>query len=334
MYQMSVMLCIPIVHSILSRGHSIESLYKDLQIQEDLMTNPDNYIDSDKYDRLMESAAHICKDPYFGLLLGSGFSLDNLGLIGYILLNSNTLNQAFENYQRYNILLCSGIVYDLQIIDGEAKFSFWVSDSSRNPTYHLMDSILSSTYKIIQKLTGDPLQLKMVSFTHGAPSDIQPYANLFGTKLVFNQKENALIFDAKILDLPVVYRNQQLLEIVENHAIQMIRALKLEQTFSEIVSLAIIKRFDGSIPRIQDIARSLGFSVRSIQLQLKKDNTTFKDLLTIIRKNMAERYLKDPSFSISDISYALGFSEPVSFHLAFKKWTGQTPGGYRKQNIG
>ncbi|MDQ0194170.1 AraC family transcriptional regulator [Paenibacillus wynnii] len=334
MHQMSVMLGIPIVHSIESRGHSIVSLYKDLQIHEDLMTNPDNYIDSDKYDRLLESAAHICKDPYFGLLLGSGFSLDNLGLIGYILLNSNTLKQAFENYQRYNILLCSGVVYDLQIINGEAKFSFWVSDSSRNPTYHLMDSILSSTYKIIQKLTGDPLPLNMVLFTHNAPSDIQPYANLFGTKLVFNQKENALIFDAKILDLPVLYRNQQLLEIVENHAIQMIRALKLEQTFSEIVSLAIIKRFDGSIPRIQDIARGLGFSVRSIQLQLKKDNTTFKDLLTLIRKNMAERYLKDPSFSISDISYALGFSEPVSFHLAFKKWTGQTPGGYRKQNIG
>jgi AraC-like DNA-binding protein len=80
---------------------------------------------------------------------------------------------------------------------------------------------------------------------------------------------------------------------------------------------------DTCFPRIQDIARSLGFSVRSIQLQLNKDNTTFKDLLALIRKNMAESYLKNPSFSISDISYALGFSEPVSFHLAFKKWTGK-----------
>ncbi len=334
MDRMSVMLGIPIVHTILSRGHSIESLYKDIQIHDDLMTSPDNYMDADKYDRLMEGAAHICEDPYFGLVLGSGFSLDHLGLIGYILLNSNTLNQAFENYKRYNILLCSGVVYDLQIINGTAKFSFWVSDPSRNPTYHLMDSILSSTYKIIQKLTGDPLKLRMVSFTHHAPSDIQPYANLFGTKLLFNQKENALVFDANILDLPVVYRNQQLLQIVENHAIQMIRALKLEQTFSEMVSLAIIKKFDGTTPRIQDIARSLGFSVRSIQLQLNKDHTTFKDLLAIIRKNMAESYLKNPSFSISDISYALGFSEPVSFHLAFKKWTGQTPGVYRKQHLG
>lgn len=334
MSQLSVMLGMPIVHAILSRGHSIESLYTNLQIPEDLMTNPDNYIHSDKYDRMMDNAAHICKDPTFGLLLGSGFSLDHLGLIGYILLNSNTLNQAFENYQRYNILLCSGVVYDLQIIDSEVKFSFWVSDSSRNPTYHLMDSILSSTYKIFQKLTGDPLKLKMVSFTQNTPSDIKPYANFFGAKLVFNHKENALVFDAKVLELPVMYRNQQLLEIVENHAIQMIRALKLEQTFSEIVSLAIIKKFNGTAPRIQDIARSLGFSVRSIQLQLKKDNTTFKDLLAIIRKNMAESYLKNPSFSISDISYALGFSDPVSFHLAFKKWTGQTPGVYRKQNIG
>lgn len=331
MSRMSVMLAMPIVHAVLSKGHSIESLYKDLQIQEDLMTNPDNYIDSDKYDLLLESAASISKDPFFGFHVGAEFSLDSLGLIGYILLNSNTLNQAFKNYQRYNILLCSGVVYDLQVIHGEAKFSFWVGDSSRKTTHHLMDSILSSTYKFIQKLTGDPLNLRKVSFMQNTPSDIQPYASLFGAKLVFNQKETALIFDANLLDLPLVYRNQQLLQILENHAIEMMRALKMEHTFSEVVSIAIIKSFDGTIPRIQDIARSLGFSVRSIQLQLKKDNTTFQDLLTVIRKNMAERYLKNPSFSISDISYALGFSDPVSFHLAFKKWTGQTPGDYRKQ---
>ncbi|QGQ98739.1 AraC family transcriptional regulator [Paenibacillus psychroresistens] len=190
---------------------------------------------------------------------------------------------------------------------------------------------ITVTMSSFQKLTGDPLKLKTVSFTQNTPLDIEPYTRLFGTNLTFSQQENAFVFDSSVLNLPIIYRNQQLLQIVEDHAVQMIRALKLEQSFSEMISHAIIKKFDGTIPRIQDIASNLGYSVRSLQMQLKKDNTTFKDLLALIRKNMAESYLRNPHFSISDISYALGFSEPVAFHNAFKKWTGQTPGGYRKQ---
>jgi AraC-like DNA-binding protein len=56
---------------------------------------------------------------------------------------------------------------------------------------------------------------------------------------------------------------------------------------------------------------------------MKKDN-----LVVIV---MAEEYLINPNFTITDISYALGFLEPSSFQAAFKKWKGQTPGQYRKQ---
>ncbi|SDE47444.1 AraC-type DNA-binding protein [Paenibacillus sp. UNCCL117] len=330
MARMSVLLALPVARVLFSRGHSPEPLYQELELQEERMTHPDHYIEAGQFDRFLERAAQLCQDPHFGLRLGSGYSLDNLGLIGYILLNSSTLNQAFANFQRYNVLLCSGVVYDLQKVNGEARFSFWVSDPSRRPTYHLMESILASAYVIFQRLTGDRAKLKSVSFTHEPSPGMQPYADLFSVEPAFRQMDNMLVFDADALELPVLYRNEHLLQLVENHAIQTIRALKLEQTFSETVSLAIIRKFDGTIPRIQDIARSLGFSVRSMQLQLSKDHTTFKDLVAAIRKNMAESYLKNPSFSVTDISYALGFSDPASFRLAFKKWTGQTPGEFRK----
>lgn len=333
MSKMSVMLALPIIQAVVDRDCSTDSLFKHQLIREDWMINPDSRMDPHLYDRLMEEAADLCKDPCFGLRLGTGITLDSIGLIGYILLNSGTLLQAFKNYQRYNVLLCSGVTYELEAGRGEAVFSFRVTDTTRNPSYHVMDSILSSTFKIFQKLTGESLKPKRVSLTRDEPVDREPYHRLFGTNFAFNQKENELIFDLAVLDLSVVYRNQELLRLMETHAAQMIRSLNLEQTFSEVVSHAIIKKFDGTIPRIQEICKSLGVSVRSLQLQLKKENTTFKDLLAVIRKNMAEGYLKNPSFSIRDITYALGFSEPVSFQIAFKKWTGQTPGQYRKQFI-
>ncbi len=331
MSKMSVMLGMPIIHNVVHRGHSIESLFKLVPIRSDLMTDPDNRIEAAQYDQLMEKAADLCKDAYFGLQLGASYTLDSMGMIGYILLNSSTLRQAFENYQRYNILLCSGVVYELHVAGGEAVFTFNVLDAMRRPSYHLMDSIVASIYRILQKLAGQSLSPKRVSLVQEEPVDTEPYARLFGPNLIYGAKETTLVFYAEVLDLPIVYRNPQLLQVVEAHAAQMIRTLKFEETFSETVSHAIIRQFNGTVPRIHDISRSLGMSIRAIQLQLKREDTRFKDLLAVIRKNMAEGYLKNPAFTISDISYALGFSEPVAFHTAFKKWTGQTPGQYRKR---
>jgi AraC-like DNA-binding protein len=38
--------------------------------------------------------------------------------------------------------------------------------------------------------------------------------------------------------------------------------------------------------------------------------------------------------TICDIAFLLGFSEQSAFNHAFKKWTGKTPGEYRKRMNG
>jgi AraC-like DNA-binding protein len=37
-----------------------------------------------------------------------------------------------------------------------------------------------------------------------------------------------------------------------------------------------------------------------------------------------------PQLSINDIASLMGFDEPSAFFRSFKKWTGMTPGEYRK----
>jgi hypothetical protein len=50
-----------------------------------------------------------------------------------------------------------------------------------------------------------------------------------------------------------------------------------------------------------------------------------------VRRELATRYLtKERDLSVSEVAYMLGFSETAPFFRAFKKWTGQTPGEFRK----
>ncbi|MBC2713844.1 MAG: helix-turn-helix domain-containing protein [Desulfobacteraceae bacterium] len=52
-----------------------------------------------------------------------------------------------------------------------------------------------------------------------------------------------------------------------------------------------------------------------------------------MRKETALAYLKDPEISICDIALLLGFSEQSAFNHAFKRWTGTTPGKYKKEGL-
>ncbi len=48
-----------------------------------------------------------------------------------------------------------------------------------------------------------------------------------------------------------------------------------------------------------------------------------------MRRDTALYFLEQGDLSIHEIAEKLGFSEPSTFHRAFKKWTGITPGAYR-----
>ena len=51
-----------------------------------------------------------------------------------------------------------------------------------------------------------------------------------------------------------------------------------------------------------------------------------------MRRDAAIYYLNRSQLTINEIADLMGFSEPSTFHRAFKKWTGLTPGAYRQNS--
>jgi AraC-like DNA-binding protein len=63
---------------------------------------------------------------------------------------------------------------------------------------------------------------------------------------------------------------------------------------------------------------------------LARAGTSFETLRDDARKQAAEVYLADPTLSIAEVAYLLGYSEPTAFHRAFKRWHGTTPQAFRR----
>ena len=80
---------------------------------------------------------------------------------------------------------------------------------------------------------------------------------------------------------------------------------------------------------MEDVARSLGMSERTLARKLSDEGLNFTEILQELRRDLAARYLDDHKLHISKIAWLLGFNEVSSFTHTFKRWTGKTPSQMR-----
>jgi AraC-like DNA-binding protein len=86
-----------------------------------------------------------------------------------------------------------------------------------------------------------------------------------------------------------------------------------------------------SPPSITDVARALHFSVRTLSRRLDAEGATFQSIKDELRRDVAIQRLTKTDMPIAVIGAEVGFDDPTTFHRAFRKWTGSTPGAYRSR---
>lgn len=67
-----------------------------------------------------------------------------------------------------------------------------------------------------------------------------------------------------------------------------------------------------------------------LQRQLLLEDTNFITIRHQIKSLMAKNYLKNPTISLDEIAFLVGYSDSTAFNRAFKSWTGMTVAHYRK----
>jgi AraC-like DNA-binding protein len=76
---------------------------------------------------------------------------------------------------------------------------------------------------------------------------------------------------------------------------------------------------------IDDAARGLGVSTRTLQRRLADEATSFQTLLAETRAKLSRHYLTKTHLSTPEIAFLLGYSEQNSFYRSFREWTGLSP---------
>lgn len=119
--------------------------------------------------------------------------------------------------------------------------------------------------------------------------------------------------------------NPKLQNLFDKHASAFMSNQAPSESYSYRVKQLLLRHMKEDTPGIEMVADSLSMSVRSLQMKLKEEGTSYQKILNHVRKQLAIACLQEPKVSKGEIAYMLGFSEISVFSRTFKKWTGKSP---------
>ena len=310
------------------KGIESFEICKTAEIDSSILKNSQARVSAKQFRAVWEAAVAKAGDVNFGLNFGKEMAQNFPGghILYNVMMNCPTVRDAAEKFIHYNGLMADAVQPRLA---QEGNF-IYLTISNSNFKYkiprHISEALLSSYVNIFRHITEDNFNLVEVRFKHKMPEDTAQHEIFFRSPLLFEQPANELVIAKECLELPIFLANPGLLKPLEQIAQKFIDHLYLSDNLSDkVIRLLSNLLTKGERTNIETIAASLAMSVRSMQIKLKEERTSYQKLLDSVRKEIALSYLQEEDVTICDIAFLLGFSEQSAFNHAFKRWTGGSP---------
>lgn len=317
-------------------GADVPTLCQAVGFDPTATAGPDARVPIATIQRLWPLVIEATHDPHFDLHVGRYINFATAGTLAYVLMHAPTVGAAITQLCRYQDVACQG-VRTFQTPSTEWPGGIWLNLELTSPAIvhpqYVLNSELSIYLMAFATLTGQPVVPKVVRIAYPRPIDIQEHEKTLGTtNLEFDAPFTQVAFDVATLALPIPHANPALFPLFEQHAAALLAQLPTNQplTLAERVRSEIVRQLKGELPTLTTVADQLCLGVRTLQLKLKEAGHTYQQLLDAVRSDLAQRHLREPHLSITDVAFLLGYSEPSVFVRSFKKWTGQTPGAFRR----
>ena len=269
-------------------------------------------------------------DPDLPLKIGAAFEVRHLGLAGYVLLSCATLGEVGRQIGRYYRLMGDMGGSSLQVNGAVAEDVFEWQEAAPPPPA-LEQLWAAATVTLGRWLTGRSDLRWEAHFRLPRPLNVQLYERLFGGRLHFGQDRTRLVFPAWVLELPIAMASPELRERAEAQALEVLRAQEQEPEIRRRTRLLVGQQLASGRASLEAVAPMLGLSGRTLHRRLAECGSSFRQLLDEVRQSRAERFLRNLSLPLAEIAFMLGYAEQSSFQHAFQRWTGLTPGEYRKR---
>lgn len=279
---------------------------------------------------MFDTAIAALDEPDLPLKAGASLHVRHLGVLGHVLMNCADLNEVAQQLARY-IRLLGQIGQPVLSVHGQDAHLLWSWPYETRPAASVAQFMMGARAMFMRWLSDRP-DLRYDGYFHfPAPRDLSAYERVFGGELRFGQPVSKMVFPRSYMELPVASADEDLREQLEARAQSLLKKLSGEpELLRRLRTVLSINLANGRVA-LADSAAALDLSARSLQRHLNTLGRSYQSVLDEVRQHAAEKLLRDPSVSLTQIAFLLGYTEQSTFHNAFRRWTGASPGAFRKR---
>jgi AraC-like DNA-binding protein len=295
--------------------------------------DPEERVHVSAVNTLLDAALQLTGDPLLGLKATERFVAGDVGIFDFIMSSAQDVRAALESAGRYIRLINDSAEWKLEV-DGDlarVRLESSVKLAAAAEDFGLVGFIRNQSPNWPEGMV-EELE---VWICHAAPADITPYTDrLSAARLLFSAPVTGFSFPARFLDQPLRNADSKLHDVLRRYGESTLAALPHAESVTEKVRHFIAERLATGNFSLEDAARRLRMSSRTLGRRLADEHTTFKELADDVRKSVALRLVTGHDLGLSEVALLAGFTETPSFYRAFRRWTGVTPSQYRQSHRG
>jgi AraC-like DNA-binding protein len=298
-------------------GADPAQLAGDLRLPRWVLQRDEAMISPDYALRLWELAEHALDDPHLPITFAQHYQPGELDLYDYLFATAPTLRDGFAISSRYLHLLTTNARLEIEAEnDREVTYAYrYLVADGRGADLALQLSVAIFCARA-RAGTGRQIVPVRIAFRQSAPRSHRAFAEAFGTARVdFDAPVTTFTFRTRDLDLPMLGADPALARILAAYAATLPPPPEL--TWRQHFRLLLTRALDEGGASLNEMARRMAVSSRTLQRHLAECGTTWRAELDAARRWRADQLANDDSASLAR---HLGYSHARSARRAVQRW--------------
>lgn len=308
-------------------GISVGEVLKRAGLPEDLFSHKSPSINTLEYMKFLEAIRETNDDKELPLKISTVDNLETFSPPVFAAYCSKNGLMCMKRLSQYKKLIGSFIFNVIENKDSVSLEMTFEKSEYELPEY-LLASELVFTLQLIRNATKKRIIPKEIKTKYDL--DTKVYNDYFGVRPQKSSKNIMTIYKEDAL-IPFVSWNDSMWDYFELELKRRLSELKAEDSYKTRVNTALIELLPGGEASINDVAKKLGCSKRTLQRKLNNEKTTFQNELNSTREKLAKNYIMNFNMTNEEIAYLIGYCDCNSFVRAFNSWTGISLSEYKKE---
>ena len=316
------------LESVRARRFDVGQLLRQVDLSPSLLESPQARVSVRQYGELWRLVALTLDDEFFGQD-SRRMKAGSFAMICHAVLNCRNLRRAVERALRFFGLILDDLSAELGVGGGEARIVLQGRPAVARVFAH--EVYLMLVHGLSCWLVGRRIPILRAEFSYPPPAHSAEYRLMYSNELEFGAAATAIHFDASALDLPIVQNERTLKEFLRTAPENILVKYKNSGSLGARTRRRLRQCLPGELIEFERFAEELGMTAATLRRRLNEEGTSYQLIKDQLRRDLAISYLSHSDRSTLDIGLELGFSERSAFHRAFKKWTGASPGEFRRR---